>query len=66
VDPDYLEHIVFIRDVKCKYCKRRGFHWEQDSSGWRLKTKSGLIHKCKAHKEKEECAWMYLPRENRR
>ncbi len=42
-------------EVRCKYCKRGGFHWHyDDQKGWRLHTNSGRIHKCKAYKPAPE------------
>ena len=38
-------------EIQCRYCKRNGFYWEQQSTGkWRLVTKHGKVHVCRAHK----------------
>ena len=43
------------RDIKCKYCGRRGFHWKQYENVWRLSSPTtGRIHSCKAYKEKNK------------
>jgi len=37
-------------ELACRYCKRGGFHWEQTDDGkWRLVTKIGRVHQCKAY-----------------
>ena len=47
-DPDELTHVVFNRDIQCRYCKRRGFYWNQEANlKWRLYTRSGKLHRCK-------------------
>ena len=42
------------RTVKCKYCGRRGFVWKETDAGWRLATRTGKIHVCKAFHAKRE------------
>jgi hypothetical protein len=32
--------------ITCKYCKKRGFHWEKTPNGWRLFDHIGM-HYCK-------------------
>lgn len=39
--------------VTCKYCGKKGLHWEQLESGkWWLFSKGSVIHKCYADKDK--------------
>ena len=38
-------------DVQCKFCKRRGFHWQEfygpnGASRWRLFTDKNRLHDC--------------------
>ncbi len=37
-------------DLRCKYCRKDGFHWEQIADGWRLFTEKGHPHSCKEGK----------------
>ncbi len=46
-DEDYDED-----DVRCKFCKARGFHWQEhyDPNGdvrWRLFTEKNRLHDCR-------------------
>ena len=43
------------QDVQCRFCKRRGFHWQEHygASGaakWRLFTGNNRLHDCRATK----------------
>lgn len=40
-------------EVRCRYCKRRGFHWQQFDGRWRLATDTGKVHVCIAFTRKE-------------
>jgi hypothetical protein len=43
------------RPVACKFCKRKGFYWEEMMDwGWRLVTEKGRIHECKAYRKAGE------------
>lgn len=49
-DPDWNYHIVRSRSIQCRYCKRKGFHWEEDDEGrWRLSTPTDRPHRCSAY-----------------
>ena len=54
-DPDYLDHIVFIKQpIKCKFCGVANYHWAQDENNkWRLHTPTGKLHTCNKYQPKE-------------
>ncbi len=42
-------------DVQCRFCKRRGFHWQEHfglngSAKWRLFTEGNRLHDCRSVK----------------
>lgn len=36
--------------VRCRYCRKSEFHWEQLGGKWRLFTENGHLHSCKGSK----------------
>lgn len=36
--------------VRCKFCNRDGFHWEETEKGWRLATETGRLHICNKYR----------------
>lgn len=47
-DDDYDDDEDSYYGIACKYCGRKGFHWELLPEGYRLVGSTGLIHNCKA------------------
>ena len=49
-DRDYGNSVDDCRqlnhDIKCKFCKKEGFHWRKTPNGWRLFNSEGM-HFCK-------------------
>lgn len=45
----YYHYTTKKNKVTCKFCGKRKLHWTHISEGWRLFTKKGKLHKCKAY-----------------
>lgn len=39
---------------RCKFCRKKGFHWHKTDKGWRLATATGKIHSCVAWKKAKD------------